>query len=74
MSVNFIREHAAAANPLFLFIAWTRPHYPNYTSHDFEGRSRIGRYGDSIMELDHNTGRVLDALDEKGTTTTRSSC
>ena len=66
MSVEFIREHAGGDDPFFLFIAWTRPHYPNYTSPDFEGQSRIGRYGDSLMELDHNTGRVLDALDDTG--------
>ncbi len=63
LSVAYIRTHAAAREPFFLFVAWTRPHYPNYTSTEFEGASRIGRYGDSVMELDHNTGRVLDAIE-----------
>ena len=66
MSVAYIREHAAAPEPFFLFVAWTRPHYPNYTSTEFEGASRIGRYGDSLMELDYNTGRVLDAIEAAG--------
>lgn len=66
MSVNYIRERAASGQPFFLFIAWTRPHYPNYTSAPFEGASRIGRYGDSLMEMDHNTGRVLDAVEAAG--------
>ena len=66
MSVNYIREGAASGQPFFLFIAWTRPHYPNYTSAPFEGASRIGRYGDSLMEMDHNTGRVLDAVEAAG--------
>jgi hypothetical protein len=26
------------------------------------GKSRIGPYGDAIMELDHRTGQVLDAI------------
>ena len=61
-AVNYISEQANAANPFFLFISWTRPHWPNLTSEDFAGRSHIGDYGDSVMELDYNTGRVLDAL------------
>ena len=59
---------ADSDTPFFLFVAWTRPHYPNFTSPEFEGASRIGVYGDSLMELDHNTGRVLDAIDEAGLT------
>jgi len=66
MSVDFIKQRAAMETPFFLFIAWTRPHYPNFTSPEFEGASRIGVYGDSLMELDHNTGRILDAIDEAG--------
>jgi arylsulfatase len=68
MSVDFIQQHAESKTPFFLFVAWTRPHYPNLTSPEFEGASRIGLYGDSLMELDHNTGRVLDAIDEAGLT------
>ncbi len=66
MSVDFIKQYAKSDNPFFLFIAWTRPHYPNFTSAEFEGASRIGVYGDSLMELDHNTGRVLDAIENAG--------
>ena len=66
MSVDFIKQHGKSDNPFFLFVAWTRPHYPNYTSREFEGASRIGVYGDSLMELDHNTGRVLDAIEGAG--------
>ena len=66
MSVEFVEQHANSDSPFFLFVAWTRPHYPNMTTPEFEGASRIGVYGDSVMELDHNTGRVLDAIDEAG--------
>ena len=66
MSVDYIEKHAKSDNPFFLFVAWTRPHYPNFTSPEFEGASRIGLYGDSLMELDHNTGRVLDAIEASG--------
>ena len=66
MSIEYIEKHAKSDIPFFLFVAWTRPHYPNFTSPEFEGASRIGIYGDSLMELDHNTGRVLDAIEAFG--------
>lgn len=65
-SVNYIRKNAKGKQPFFLFVGWTRPHYPNVTHPDFVGKSRIGQYGDSVMELDHRTGQVLDAIDEAG--------
>ena len=65
-SVFYIKKHAKSDKPFFLFVAWTRPHYPNDTTPEFEGKSRIGKYGDSVMEMDHNTGRVLDAIEETG--------
>lgn len=65
-SVAYIKKHAKSDKPFFLFVAWTRPHYPNDTTPEFEGKSRIGKYGDSVMEMDYNTGRILDAIEETG--------
>jgi arylsulfatase len=65
-AVNYIKAHAGTDKPFFLYIAWSRVHYPNLPSKGFEGKSRVGNYGDSLMELDYNVGRVLDAVKEKG--------
>lgn len=65
-SVEYIRGQAKSKKPFFLFLSWTRPHYPNLVSEQFAGRSHIGDYGDSVMELDYNTGRVLDAIRDAG--------
>ncbi len=65
-AVAYIEDQAKAEDPFFLFVSWTRPHWPNLPSKDFAGRSHIGDYGDSVMELDHNTGRVLAALNAAG--------
>ncbi len=65
-AVAYVKKQSAAKKPFFLFVPWTRPHYPNLVTKKFAGRSRIGDYGDSVMELDHNTGRVLDALKAAG--------
>ncbi|MGI9391497.1 MAG: sulfatase-like hydrolase/transferase [Boseongicola sp.] len=65
-SVDYINARAGLGAPFFLMIGWTRPHFPNDTSDEFKGRSGIGKYGDSVVELDHRTGQVLDALDSAG--------
>jgi arylsulfatase len=63
---NYIQENAERKDPFFLLIGWTRPHYPNDASPEYAGKSRIGTYGDSVMELDGRTGEVLDAIKKAG--------
>lgn len=65
-AADYVGRNARGPQPFFLMIGWTRPHYPNVTHPDFVGKSRIGQYGDSVMELDHRTGQVLDAIREAG--------
>ena len=36
------------------------------TAPEFAGKSRFGPYGDAVMELDHRTGQVLDAIKAAG--------
>jgi arylsulfatase len=47
-------------------IGWTRPHFPNDVGPEFVGSSGTGKYGDSVVELDHRTGEVLDAIRASG--------
>jgi len=65
-SVDYIRQQAATDSPFFLLIGWTRPHFPNDVGSEFAGRSGVGKYGDSVIELDYRTGQVLDAIDDAG--------
>ncbi len=65
-SVEFIGRQAKAKTPFFMMIGWTHSHYPSVTAPEFAGKSRIGPYGDAILELDHSTGRVLAALEKAG--------
>ena len=57
---------SSAAKPFFLFVALTAPHTPTSPTKQFEGKSRIGLYGDFVMNTDHTLGRVLAALDKAG--------
>jgi arylsulfatase len=65
-SVEFIERQAKAKQPFFLYVGFTNTHYPIKTAPEFEGKSRIGPYGDAIMELDYRTGQVLDAIKAAG--------
>ncbi len=52
--------------PFFLYLAWEAPHNPINPAPEFRGKSKAGRYGDYIQQLDHCVGRVLDALEKNG--------
>jgi arylsulfatase len=64
--IDFMRRQKAAGRPFFLYLPISRTHFPNLPSKRFEGQSRIGQFGDSLMEGDAIVGRMLDALDELG--------
>jgi arylsulfatase A-like enzyme len=65
-SVDYIKRQAKAQEPFFLFVGWTNTHYPSTPAAEFVGKSRIGPYGDAMMELDYRTGQVLDAIKDAG--------
>ena len=64
--LRFIDENSDS--PFFLYLSHAMPgSTPSpFASPSFSGRSRNGRYGDSIEELDWSAGRVLDALEGHG--------
>lgn len=65
-AVEYINEQAKSETPFFLFMGLTRPHFPNLPSNEFKGKSRIGGYGDCVMELDNNVGRIRHAVEQAG--------
>jgi arylsulfatase len=64
---NYIRRQAGEKRPFFLLVSFTQPHSPPLPHPDF---NRPGRsdYQNTLMEIDHNAGRVLDAIDAAGIT------
>ena len=64
---SFIEKSATQSDkskPFFLYLALTAPHTPTSPSESFQGKSKLGIYGDFVMETDHCVKRVLDALDK----------
>jgi arylsulfatase A-like enzyme len=63
-----INAHAgsqpSARRPLMLYLAYTAPHTPWLPVAEFAGKSGAGMYGDFVMMVDAQIGRVLAALDK----------
>lgn len=66
--ISIIRQHAQSrnGNPLFLYFPLNAPHKPVAPSREFQGKTKVGAYGDYVYEVDTMVGRVLDALKENG--------
>jgi arylsulfatase len=66
-STDFIARNAAAGTPFFLYASFTTIHPPLTVHPDFVGSSGTrGVVPDSLVELDHRAGQILDALDAAG--------
>ena len=52
--------------PFFLYYPMTQIHFPTLPHPDFAGKTGAGDIGDSMADVDYNTGLVLDALDRLG--------
>jgi arylsulfatase A-like enzyme len=65
-SIEFMGRQKAAGKPFFLYVPFSMGHVPNLPAQQFKGKSRIGNYGDKLMEGDYHVGRILDTLKELG--------
>jgi arylsulfatase A-like enzyme len=65
-SIDFMRRQKAAGKPFFLYLPFSMGHIPNLPSSEFKRKSRIGNYGDKLMEGDYHVGQILDALKQLG--------
>lgn len=63
-AVDFIRKNPS--DPFFLYVAHSMPHVPLFGAKEFEGKSKQGRYGDVIQEIDWSMGEIVKALEEAG--------
>ena len=61
-AVRFIKAHQD--EPFFLYLPHTMPHWPQYASEQFAGKSNNGKWGDAVEEIDWSTGVILESLKE----------
>jgi len=65
-AIDFIARQSRAGRPFFAYVPLTQLHYPTLPHPDFAGRTRAGEFADSMVELDHRVGQMVDALDALG--------
>ena len=53
-------------HPFFLYLAHSMVHVPIAASQKFKGKSKLGLFGDVMMEVDWSVGEVMKTLRENG--------
>jgi arylsulfatase A-like enzyme len=61
-AIEYIKKHANDAKPFFMDVNFMKMHNPTNAAPKFAGKSRLGDYSDSLMELDDNIGRIMEAI------------
>ena len=61
-AVAYIKQHAKDDKPFFMDVNFMKMHNPTNPAPAFRGKSKLGNYSDSMLELDANVGRVMDAI------------
>ena len=65
-TIDFMRENGAAGRPFFAYMPITQLHFPSLAHPDFIGRTGHGEMADSLAEMDHRVGQIVDALNDIG--------
>ncbi|MBP7141403.1 MAG: sulfatase-like hydrolase/transferase [Opitutaceae bacterium] len=63
-SADFIEAHKSG--PFFLLLGLHDPHVPHAPNARFVGKTKLGRRGDAIVQLDWTVGAVVAALERSG--------
>ncbi|MDE2606311.1 MAG: arylsulfatase [Burkholderiales bacterium] len=65
-ALDFMRRNQASGQPFFLYLPLVHLHFPTLPHRDFAGRTGNGDFADSMVELDHRVGQVVDEVDRLG--------
>lgn len=65
-TIDFMTRSKNANKPFFALVSLTQPHLPTLPHPDFDGKTGNGNYADVLVEVDHRTGQLMDAVDQLG--------
>ena len=63
---RYLSDRQREDRPFLLVMSWIQVHTAMHSGPPFKGRSKHGRYGDEIEEMDWSVGEMLRLLQEKG--------
>lgn len=65
-TIEFMKKSVAADKPFYAYVPFTQVHYPSLPHPEFAGKTGYGDFSDSLAELDHRVGQIIDAVSELG--------
>lgn len=66
-AIDWMKAHAKDSKPFFMYLNFLKVHNPNNPSQRFKGKSPGGgAYLDALMELDDNSGQIVQAIRDLG--------
>ncbi|MFQ5928603.1 MAG: arylsulfatase [Acidobacteriota bacterium] len=67
-AVGFIERHLQNSpdKPFFLYFPLTAPHTPVLPTEAFLGKSKAGKYGDFVVEVDWTVGQIVETVERLG--------
>jgi hypothetical protein len=63
---DFMRRQVENGRPFFAYVPLTQLHYPVLPHRDFAGKTGVGNFADSMVEMDFRVGQVLDQIQSLG--------
>jgi len=63
-TIEFMERQTKAGKPFFAFVPLTQVHLPTIPHPDFVGKTGNGDFADSVVEMDHHVGEMLDTLNK----------
>ncbi|KAJ8314148.1 hypothetical protein KUTeg_008709 [Tegillarca granosa] len=60
--LEYLQQRKNDGSPFLLFLSWDRVHTAFKIPKEFRGKSKHGRYGDAVEELDWGTGQIMSAV------------
>ena len=65
-SCQYIKDNSQKDDPYFLYVPINGPHTPVVPNKEWIGKSGCGLYGDFVMEIDNEVGKILQAIKDGG--------
>ena len=63
-AIKFMEEASNQNKPFFQYLPFQHSHHPQFASAEFRGKSKRGAYGDTMLEMDHAIGLVLEFIEK----------
>ncbi len=64
--IDFCQRTVSQGRRFFAYVPLTQLHFPTLPHHDFAGQTGAGDFADSMVEMDHRVGQMLDCIEELG--------